>query len=301
MDPSTQFIDMLAKGLACPQRTPIQRTPDEIGLDYEDITFETEDGVTLRGWFIPTESERLVICNHFGPANRQGYPGHLEGFPASNGVNVDFLPKYKALHDAGYNVLCYDLRGHGESDADPRGFSGVGLLEWQDVLASLAYAKSRPDTAAMEVHLQSMCLGCNSTLVAMRKNPVAFAPVRSFVAIHPVIGRSLIDLSCQLMGISDGAAKFEPIFHGLTGFHVDEYDMVPYAADVRIPTLVVQVKDDPITRIGDIEALFERLPNPDKQLFWIEGTPVRHDGYAYFSEHPERMLAWHDAHREVAA
>ena len=296
-----QIVDMLAKGLAYPQRTPIQRKPDALGLAFEEVSFEATDGVELRGWFIPAASKRLVICNHFGPANRQGYPGDLDGYPASNGVHVDFLPKYKALHDAGYNVLCYDLRLHGESAAGEQGFSGVGLLEWQDVLGSLAYAKSRPDTADMEVHLHSMCLGCNSTLVAMREQPEAFEHVRSFMAIHPVIGGSLIDLTCKLMGVEDGAAKFEPVFHGLTGFHVEQYNMVPYAKDVRVPTMVVQVHDDPSTKPSDIEALFEGLPNTDKELFWIEGTPIRHHGYTYFSERPERMLAWYDAHSSVSA
>jgi pimeloyl-ACP methyl ester carboxylesterase len=293
---ATTFVGMLADGLAHPQRTPLQRTPDAVGLDYEDVTFETADGVTLRGWFLPAASDRLVLCNHFGPANRQGYPGHLEGYPASNGVEVDFLPRYKALHDAGYNVLCYDLRAHGESDDDPSGVSGVGLLEWQDVLAALAYARSRTDTAGHEIHLQSMCLGCNATLVAMRKAPEAFASIRSFLAIHPVIGRSLIDRTCAQLGIAEGASLFEPVFHAMTGFHVDEYDMLPYADDVRVPTLVVQVHDDPVTDPGDIQGFYDRIPGDDKALFWIEGTAIRHDGYNHFSQHPERMLAWHQAH-----
>jgi hypothetical protein len=29
------------------------------------------------------------------------------------GFEVNFLPEYKALHDAGYNILCYDIRNHG--------------------------------------------------------------------------------------------------------------------------------------------------------------------------------------------
>ncbi|MGZ6371972.1 MAG: hypothetical protein ACXWL8_01095, partial [Candidatus Limnocylindria bacterium] len=28
-------------------------TPADIGLDYEDVRFTTDDGVTLSGWFIP--------------------------------------------------------------------------------------------------------------------------------------------------------------------------------------------------------------------------------------------------------
>ncbi|TPV96722.1 MAG: lysophospholipase [Myxococcales bacterium FL481] len=293
---TAQFIQALAHGLAYPQRTPILKRPDDVGLAYEDIFFPALDGLPLEGWFIPADSDRLVICNHFGPSNRQGYPGHLDGFPASNGVEVDYLPKYKALHDAGYNVLAYDLRNHGLSSAGNGGISGVGLTEWRDVIGSIRFAKSRPDTKDMKVSLQSLCIGCNSTLVAMRKCPEDFEHVRSFIAIQPVVGGSLIELSCRAMGIENGVELFEPVFHHMTGFRVAEYDMRAYAKDVRVPTLVVQVKDDVITKSADIQAIYDGIESTDKQLFWIEGTPIRHHGYTYFAEHPESMIEWYDAH-----
>ena len=300
-DPSDAFIQALAQGLAYPQRTPILKRPDELGLAYEDVFFPALDGVPLEGWFIPADSDRLVICNHFGPSNRQGYPGHLEGFPASGGIEVDYLPKYKALHDAGYNVLGYDLRNHGQSSAANGGISGVGLTEWRDVIGSLRYARSRPDTAGMRISLQSLCIGCNSTLVAMHKMPEEFEGIDAFIAIQPVVGGSLIELSCQAMGIPDGVERFEPVFHLMTGFHVDEYDMRRYAADIRIPTLLVQVREDPVTRPSDIQAIYDGMSTDDKELLWIDGTNVRHHGYTYFAEQPERMLAWYDAHMPARA
>jgi pimeloyl-ACP methyl ester carboxylesterase len=296
---ANQFIHALAQGLATPQRTPILKRPDGVGLEYEDVFFPAVDGVPLEGWFIPADSDRLVICNHFGPSNRQGYPGHLEGFPASNGIEVDFIPKYKALHDAGYNVLAYDLRNHGLSSSANGGISGVGLTEWRDVIGSIRYAKSRPDTADMSVSLQSLCIGCNSTLVAMRKHPEEFEHIQSFIAIQPVVGGSLVELSCALAGIENGVDLFEPVFHRMTGFHVEEYDMRPYAEDIHVPTLLVQVTDDPITKQSDIQAIYDGIPVEDKKLFWIEGTPIRHHGYTYFAEHPELMLQWYDAHMPV--
>ena len=35
------------------RRAPIDRTPAEVGLDYEDVAFKAGDGVGLKGWFIP--------------------------------------------------------------------------------------------------------------------------------------------------------------------------------------------------------------------------------------------------------
>jgi pimeloyl-ACP methyl ester carboxylesterase len=36
---------------------------------------------------------------------------------SGNGFEVNLVPDYKILHDAGYNVLAYDLRNHGLSSA----------------------------------------------------------------------------------------------------------------------------------------------------------------------------------------
>ncbi|SHW45329.1 Uncharacterised protein [Mycobacteroides abscessus subsp. abscessus] len=40
---------------------------------------------------------------------------------------MNFLPEYKALHDAGYNVLAYDMRNHGMSGQGNGGVAGIGL------------------------------------------------------------------------------------------------------------------------------------------------------------------------------
>ncbi len=47
-------------------------------MPYQDVFFPSLDGVGLEGWFIPADSGRLVICNHFMPGNRYGYPGHMD-------------------------------------------------------------------------------------------------------------------------------------------------------------------------------------------------------------------------------
>ena len=62
----------------------------------EEISFETQDGVTIQGWFIPAD-DKVIISNHFSPANRYGFAGHLEGLDFAGGFEVNFLPRYKAL------------------------------------------------------------------------------------------------------------------------------------------------------------------------------------------------------------
>lgn len=291
---SEEVIRGLADFFAKSYRTPVFRRPDEYGLEYEDVFFPSMDGVSLEGWFIPTDSDKLVICNHFMPGNRYGYPGHLEPWKNFGGFEVNFIPQYKALHDAGYNVLAYDLRNHGNSDDGNGRMVGIGLLEYRDVIGSLNYVNSRADTKNMIKGLISVCLGCNSTLVAMNKHPEYFKDIKSLLALQPVSARPFIERACEeaKIDLKEGTDLFDLEIQKRTGFHMDELSPIEHAKAVTVPTLMVQVHHDTLTRPSDVQTIFDNLSSEEKELFWIEGTTRRFDGYNYFSENPATMLEW---------
>ena len=293
-----QMLTTLAQGLSYGIRTPILRTPEEYGLEYEEISFETKDMVTIKGWFIPANSDKVIISNHFSPANRYGFAGHLEGLGFAGGFEVNFLPRYKALHDAGYNVLAYDLRSHGESGEGDNGISGVGYFEWQEVLASLDYIKNRPDTAGKDISLMSMCMGANATFNAIEKTPEAFEDIKCLIAIAPLKGLTNLERNFEQMQIpvEEGAKAFEQIYNGFTGLHVTDHNIIPKAANVNIPIFYFQVRDDMNSRWTDVQEMYDLTPVEDKKIEYLEDTPWRFEGYKYFSEHPEEMIAWYDSH-----
>ena len=48
----------------------LQMNPGSIGLAYEDVTFETDDEITLTGWFIPEKTaEKTVLFCHGNGGN----------------------------------------------------------------------------------------------------------------------------------------------------------------------------------------------------------------------------------------
>ncbi|MFI5619725.1 alpha/beta hydrolase [Streptomyces sp. NPDC051567] len=290
------FVSTLARTLAFSIRTPIMRRPDEYGLAYEDVHFPSQDGTTLEGWFIPADSDRLVIANHPMPCNRYGYPGHLKEFSFFADFECNFLPDYKNLHDAGYNVLAYDLRNHGRSDAANGGIVGIGLLEYRDVLGSLHYARSRMNIDNTHIGFLSRCLGANSTIVAMSRHPEEFEGVRAMIALQPVSLRPFGEVAVEANNIPDGIAMFEQEIKKLTSFDLDELSPLAYAKDVRTPTFVVQVHHDSTTRPSDVQGIYDNIGASDKKLFWIEGTTRRFDGYNYFAQEPDQMLDWFNSH-----
>ena len=65
---------------------------------------------------------------------------------------------------------------------------------------------------------------------------------------------------------------------------------------VTVPTLVAQVHDDTMTRPQDVQDIYDAIPVSDKELYWIEGTDRRFDGYNFFGANPEVPIDWFDAH-----
>ncbi|WP_052712441.1 alpha/beta hydrolase family protein [Sinorhizobium meliloti] len=139
-------LQALAEGVRTWRRAPILHCPHEEGLGYEDVFFPSEDGIPPEGWFIPRSgSDEMIIANHPRWFNRAGLPSHLEpwkslGVSAGNDFEVNFVPDYKILHDAGYNVLAYDLRNFGRSSSANGGLFTAGRCESRDVIGPLDYA-----------------------------------------------------------------------------------------------------------------------------------------------------------------
>jgi esterase/lipase len=164
------------------------------------------------------------------------------------------------------------------------------------VLGSLRFARRFKKTQGMDISLQSMCMGANSTLRAMHNNPEAFEDVKSWILIQPLHGQTCIERSLEAMGmdVESGIQEFAPINKELTGLTFDDHNMRQFIPDVKIPTLMLQVRQDMVSRESDIQEIYDGLNVPEKDIIWVEDTPWRFHGYTYFSEHPEEMLSWYD-------
>ncbi len=94
---------------------------NRLGAAYENVSFETRDGLTLKGWYVPSKNGAAVIS-----------------FPGRKG------PQKPAamLARHGYGVLVFDRRGEGQSDGEPNAFGWGGD---RDVKAAVDYLQSRSD------------------------------------------------------------------------------------------------------------------------------------------------------------
>ncbi|MFI5843089.1 alpha/beta hydrolase [Catenuloplanes sp. NPDC051500] len=302
-DHADHVMGAIAAGLGRLPRSPIMHYPSERGLAFEDVTFPSADGVPLEGWYIPAPgSGKLIIVNHPMYFTRSGLPTHLEPWksiwgPSGNDIEVDFTHDLAILHAAGYNVLTYDLRSHGLSGTGNGGIASSGIFEARDVLGSLTYAASRPDTREMPIGLFSRCLGFNATLYAMTLDPAAFANVRCLGGPQPVTEEIILSRVLAVAGVEgDRRDELDRRVRLATGIALAARDPRVWATGCRIPTYVYQVRDDVLTVPADVQTIFDNIPVADKQLSWIEDSTRRWDGYLEFQRRPQPLLDWFAGH-----
>src|SRR5687768_13867826 len=81
----------------------IQRTPRDLGLDFQDVRIATADGETIHAWWLPHPQPRAQIVYFHG-----------------NGGNLSlWLDALATLHAHGWSVLGFDYRGYGASTGKP--------------------------------------------------------------------------------------------------------------------------------------------------------------------------------------
>ena len=86
-----------------------------------DVSFTTDDGLELHGWYVPSKNRAAVIA-----------------FPGRKGPQRPA----RMLVRHGYGVLLFDRRGEGDSEGDP---NAVGWNGDRDIKAAIAFLHKRPD------------------------------------------------------------------------------------------------------------------------------------------------------------
>jgi dipeptidyl aminopeptidase/acylaminoacyl peptidase len=126
------------------------KDPAELGLAFEDVEFQTSDGLRISGWWIPGQvgTPTVVLV-------------HGRGVDRHEGMRFA-LP----LHRAGFQLLLIDLRGCGKSQAS---MSTMSYYERRDVTAAVDYAAAKRGAASVGVFGFSM--GAASSIHAMEMDP----------------------------------------------------------------------------------------------------------------------------------
>ncbi|MCX7848503.1 MAG: alpha/beta hydrolase [bacterium] len=97
-------------------------TPLDFGIGYERFSVAGVQGARLGCWYVPAEGMRgIVIVSHGIGDSKQGV-----------------LPYVVKFHRAGYGLVLYDLRRHGESSGK---YCTIGYYETEDLVRVTAHVR----------------------------------------------------------------------------------------------------------------------------------------------------------------
>lgn len=263
------FGNIIAGTFINPYQAPVFDSPVNYDLDYEEVTFEAEDGVELSGWLIKGSREKVIIQSHFGvQCSRSGYTPNGKGFMKAYESNISFLRQAKYLNDAGYTVLMYDFRNHGKSGKGTLPYVSWGEEEAKDVVAAVEFIAQSKEYHAATISLLSICMGQGASVAAFgRENGLKrFPQIKSMIAVQPM------DYSCfvSAMGLSQFLVKStDKAIQKKTGRDFHQTSWRPFTKDVSVPTLVVQNVNDGFLDKDFIQEYYDSL-EVEKELLWIE-------------------------------
>jgi dipeptidyl aminopeptidase/acylaminoacyl peptidase len=128
--------------------------------DYEEVRFESRDGVALVGWWVPgaaPDAPAVIVVHGKGSCRRDP---------------VALLPA-GMLHRNGFGVLLVDVRDMGDSEVIDARYSG-GTQEYPDVLGAWDWLRGRGIPAG-SIGLLGESNGASTVVIAAGEEPAVAA------------------------------------------------------------------------------------------------------------------------------
>ena len=287
------IINYLSNSIVKGGQAPVYNNPADFGLDYEEVTFQASDGVTLSGWLIKGGADKIIIQSHYGvQSSRAGYTPEGKGRPRMWDTEIPFLRHAKYLVDQGYSVLMYDFRNHGNSDEGICPWVTWGPEEHKDVLAAVEYVSKHPDYEDSNIGLLSICMGAASSTYAFGKENGLreYENIKAMIAIQPLLYPDFIKALRLDNFIGRRVTKRN---NERTGIDLNATSFMPNVTDINVPTLLVQNSNDQYLNRESIEQYFNAL-QVEKEMMWLDLDKRRAAGYDYLTKNPEQVLTFFD-------
>jgi pimeloyl-ACP methyl ester carboxylesterase len=276
------------------------------------VYFEGSDEVPISSWFIPGGADNIpgktdgipggadgprpaVVIVHGWTWNRLGSTANDVLARMAHSSPVELLKPARALHDAGYHLMMFDLRNHGRSGSSPT--ITFGQDEAKDLLGAVHYLTTREDVDKARVGALGYSMGANVVMFASAetqdiKAAIAVQPFRPFSVGHR--------LAKRLMGpLGKVALNVARRMHYSAGGPLWETTDPAIVADLISPTAIMYVQGDgdPWGGMANVRRFYELSKKP-KDLKIVPSVN-RSGGYLYLGEHPEEMLAFFEEHLGV--
>ena len=223
----------------------VSYTPGELGLDYEKVTFNTDDGLRLSGWYVPGKKSddsglTLLFCH-------------------GNGGNIMHrLDSINIFYDLGVNCFIFDYRGYGNSEGTPTE-EGTYL----DAKAAYEWLINEKEEQPDNIIAFGRSLGGAIAAQLASKYEVGSLVIESGFTSYVDMGR-----------------KFYP-YMPVRLFARYNYNTLDYIKQVRCPVMMIHSRNDEIIPFEFSLKLYGAA-NDQKELVEIFGS--HNDGFLVSNE-----------------
>ena len=216
------ILEFSEKGIVFFPDPHLVGTPQDVGLEYEDVWFEAADGVQLHGWWVPVAGAPFLVWLH------------------GNAGNISHrLENIKLLHDlVGVQVFIFDYREYGRSQGR---ISREGTF--LDAAAAYRYVAETREVPAEDIVLFGRSLGT--------------ALATDLAVKHPC--RGLI-LESAFTNSSDMAKMLAPFLFDWRPRV--PYDNLGKIAQVKAPVLIIHGSEDEIIPVEMGRRVFAAANSP---------------------------------------
>jgi hypothetical protein len=236
-----------------PDKTIVQ-TPADFGLGFEDIWFDSSDGVRLHGWLVSASP-----------------PGHLLLFCHGNAGNISHrLDNVRLLQQRGISVFIFDYRGYGRSDGR---ISEKGFYLDSEAAYQVARKWAEGNKAKLIVFGRSL-------------GGIAATHLGATQGCDGLI----LESTFTNMGAMAGAHYPLPFAERLFKHRLNAVGEI---AQVRAPILFIHGNDDKIVPIRLGRQLYEAAPNP-KEFVTLPGAGHNDTYFIGGKEYFDKVVAFLD-------
>lgn len=245
-----------------PGKWHIEFTPKSFNLKYEDVDFESSDGIKLKGWFLPgNNSIDTIIVMHGYPTNK-----------------ADVLPFSMFLLKK-YNVFLFDFRYFGESQGS---YTTAGFKEINDLDGAVNYLKTRKDVK----NIGALGFSLGGAVALMNENN----DVKAIVS-----DSAYSDLNSMIEVLYSGFYFLKYPFVQMTRFYtkiffnVDPKDVSPANSIKNIdkPVLIIHGEKDKQIPVSEANILHNANTNVE---LWIVKNTNHGETYALNKEEYEKRV-----------
>ncbi|MEW6557116.1 MAG: alpha/beta hydrolase [Elusimicrobiota bacterium] len=231
-------------------RLALEISPKNFGLKFEDIEFNTTDGIKIYGWFIyaePKSDRTIIICHGWG-ANKS-----------------DVLPSTMYLLKSGFNLLYFDFRNHGASGGT---VSSLGKLESLDLSCAIEYLKKTKPAQSNKIGVYGISMsGAVAILTAATDSRIETVVVDSAFSSFNYIVARYAKLFYKIPKY-----PFIPITLLFTrlrlGFNPDEFSAIYFVSKISPrPVFFIHGENDDRIPVDECKKLYNLAGEPKE--IWI--------------------------------